>query len=226
MSLLSRSAGLLALMLGLGAAAAAAQETDHGGTFKWYIGGQAGLLNFVTPAQSRSSIFTTGGNVLITAHRAGLLLEMDEGFGSKEASTFADPTAGGVARAVTFNHIRKYSAMLTAHPVSPAAPIQPYLGLGFGLMHVVNPQLPGSTFATEDQRQAALDAANDAGSTGFGAALLGLQFKLDRFALFGQGQITTSAARTKLIVNPTVTLTGGLRISLGNAREGLSGGGY
>ena len=62
------------------------------------------------------------------------MLSFEEGVGSNETSSYTD--ANGVQN-VTFNDIRKYSAVLMAFPVRAAA--QPFLGIGYGLIHVVNP---------------------------------------------------------------------------------------
>jgi opacity protein-like surface antigen len=218
MSLLSRSAAMIALTLGFGAAAVAAQEPGRGRAFRWYFGGEAGVLNYKTTAQTRGSVFSAGGHILVVAHRTGLMLGVDEAFGNDQVGAYTDVSG---TNAVGFNHLRKYSAMLTAFPVKPTSVLQPYLGLGFGLLHAVNPTLLSPT-ATP----AAQDVAGDRSSTGFGSVMGGLQFNLDRFTVFGQYQITTSPNRSKVLEGPTHAIMGGIRVSLGNANEGLSGGGY
>jgi hypothetical protein len=55
------------------------------------------------------------------AKRTGLLLSFDEAVGSNETSSYSD--VNGVQN-VTFNDIRKYSAMLMAFPLlRPSSPI-------------------------------------------------------------------------------------------------------
>jgi hypothetical protein len=106
-------------------------------------------------------------------------------------------------------------------------PIQPYFGVGLGIMQVVNPKTDGPQ-----------QAAEEVGSTGFASFLGGVQFKVARFVGFGQAQITTAPAVQRssgfganvgigrLVEGPTYTLSAGLRIGLGNARERAVGGGY
>jgi hypothetical protein len=181
---------------------------------------------FKTPTQSRSAIPTFGGQALIVAKRTGLMLSFEEGVGSDETSAYTD--VGGV-QPVTFNDIRKYSATLMAFPIRSAA--QPYFGVGYGLIHVVNPRpLAGGSSSN----------ATDLGSSGFGTFIGGLQFQVGRMMAFGQYQITTSpsghtivdqtgnfVASGRLLDGPTHTFTGGLRIGLGSARdEGTRAGGY
>lgn len=213
---------VVALALCFGAAQLAAQEPGSG-DFQWYIGGQAGVLNFRTSGQDRTTIPTAGGHIMITARRTGLLISVEEAFGSDEVAFFTDGV--GAEHAVTFNDIRKYSATLIASPLR--IPIQPYLGVGVGIMHVVNPQTTGPQ-----------QAANEIGSSGFGSFIGGVQFKLARFVGFGQYQITTAPSiqqssgfgadvgTGRVLEGPTHTFSAGLRIGLGNARERASGGGY
>jgi hypothetical protein len=225
MRMLIRSIPAAALLLGLGTADLAAQQPGNG-NFQWYVGGQGGAMFFKTPTQGRSGIPTFGGQALIVARRTGLMLSFEEGVGSNETSAYTD--ANGV-QSVTFNDIRKYSAMLMAFPIRSAA--QPYLGVGYGILHVVNPT-PASAGAFQS------DAA-ELGSFGFGSFVGGLQFQVGRFMAFGQYQITTSPSQKtvtsgdgtllavgRLLDGPTHTFMGGLRIGLGSAREGVRNGGY
>jgi hypothetical protein len=224
MRMVIRSIPVLALALGLGVAQASAQQPGNG-DFQWYIGPQAGVMVFQTPAQDSKAIPVFGGQTLIVARRTGLMISVEEAVGSDEVSGYDDVNG---AQTVTFNDIRKYSAVLMAFPIKAAA--QPYLGVGFGIMHVVNPQVGGTAFQGD---------ASDLGSTGFGTFLGGLQFQLGRFMAFGQYQITTSPSQKtvtsgdgtllavgRLLDGPTHTFMGGLRIGLGSAREGVRNGGY
>ena len=223
MRMVTRIFPVVALALGLGAAQLSAQQPGNG-SFQWYIGGQGGVVNFKTPAQTRGGIPSAGGHILIIAKRTGLLLSVDEAFGSDEVSSYTDGV--GTTQVVTFDDIRKYTAALMAFPLN--LPIQPYFGLGVGIMHVVSPSnpVPSSTAAVE------------LGSTGFGTFIGGVQFKVARFIGFGQYQITTGASiqrssgfganagTGRLVEGPTHSLTAGLRIGLGGARERPTGGGY
>lgn len=225
MRMVKRSIPVAALALALSTAGLAAQEPGNG-NFQWYIGPQAGVTVFRTATQDRSAIPTFGGQTLIVARRTGLLLSVEEAVGSDETSAYLD--ANGV-QSVTFNDIRKYSAVLMAFPIRAAA--QPYLGVGYGIMHVVNPQ-PASAAAFQED-------AVELGSTGFGTFLAGVQFQVGRLMAFGQYQITTSPsnhtvtdesgnvlAYGRLLEGPTHTFSGGLRIGLGGARESVKTGGY
>lgn len=225
MRIVSLRIPVIAFALCLGAAQLEAQEPGNG-AFQWYIGGQGGILNFRTSAQDRDNMPMAGGHLLITARRTGLLLSVEEGLGSDEVAAFTD--AFGATQFATFNDIRKYSATLMAFPLR--IPIQPYLGLGVGVIHVVNPSTTGSA---ESQQ-----AARELGSSGFGTFIGGVQFKVARFVGFGQYQITSGSSHQRssgfgadvatgqLLMGPTHAFSAGLRIGLGNARERARGGGY
>jgi hypothetical protein len=218
----TRSMSVAALAVCLGAASLPAQGPVQG-DFQWYVGGQAGVLVFRASSQTRGGVFMAGGHTLITARRTGLLLSVDEGIGSNEQSVYYD--ASGAQQTVVFNDIRKYSAVLMAFPIRSAA--QPFLGIGVGLLHAVNPQTTGTTFVSPAAQAQAQQDARDLGSTGFLTFVGGLQFKVGRLVAFGQYQLTSaqgdktleSGASGRLIVGSTHTFSGGLRVSLGSAKE-------
>lgn len=221
----SRGLAVVALAMTVGATALVAQAPVQG-DFQWYVGGQAGVLVFRTPAQTRGGMFTAGGHTLITARRTGLWLSVEEGIADGELSAFFDGT--GTTQDVTFNDLRKYSAVLMAFPVRSAA--QPYIGVGAGILHAVNPQ-PVGTFASPAALAAAQEDAADLGTHGFATLVGGLQFKLGRMVAFGQYQLTSSpgnktlesGASGRLISGATHTLTGGIRIGLGSAKDSPRG---
>jgi hypothetical protein len=115
-----------------------------------------------------------------------------------------------------------------AFPIRSAA--QPYVGVGFGILHAVNPQ-PVGTFASPAALAAAQEDAADLGTHGFGTLVGGLQFKLGRLVAFGQYQLTSSpgnktlesGASGRLISGATHTLTGGIRIGLGSSKDSPRG---
>lgn len=216
MRMLGRTAAVLGLACLAQAPSLSAQSIIGFESFKWYFGGQAGFTVFETPAQTRGGIFTAGGHMLVTARRTGLLLAVEEGIKTNQVSSFPDATAPGGVRQVVFNDLRKYSATILAFPFKTIA--QPYLGIGFGLMQTVK-EYPSGTFASQAARDAATATAHELGSYSFANFTGGVQIRVSEFAIFGQYQITT-ARSGRLLTGPTHAFTGGLRISLGDAREG------
>jgi hypothetical protein len=230
MSVLSRKISLVALVCGFGAASLSAQSLHRKDVFQWYVGGQAGVLIYKTPTQSRGGKLMVGAHTLIKARRTGLLLAVDEMFAKDQTSSFSSSASPGGTESVTFNDIRRYSATLMAFPIRSA--MQPYLGIGVGLMHVVNPQTVVNT-STEQQA-----VASSLGSSGYGTLVGGLQLNVGRLMAFGQYQVTTGprshtvttgtgatavTSSGRLIEGMTHSIMGGLRFSLGSSRESISG---
>jgi hypothetical protein len=222
-----------ALALCLGTARLTAQQPGNG-AFQWYVGGHGGIINFDTPAAGRQTDPLGGAHLLITARRTGLLLSVEQSFGSAKAAGYTmqifDSTNTFVSQSavpVTFKYLRKYSAMLMAFPIK--GPITPFLGIGVGVMHTGG--------HTPDD-----GVSSSIGSSGFASLVGGLNFRVSRFSAFGQYQVTTSPREQTVsfkdtegftFVNfgnfytgPTHTFTAGLRFNFGNARERATGGGY
>jgi len=174
---------------------------------------------------------------LIVAKRTGLLLSLEQGFGSDETSSYdfvvVDSALGGAAISggtvnTTFSGLRKFSAVLMAFPIKNEY-LNPYLGAGVGILQTTGNE-------PDDETTSAL------GSSGFGTLIGGLEFRISRFTAFGQYQITTKPSVDevaspignglwlhefgRLTVDGTHTFTAGLRFDLGGARESVKSGGY
>lgn len=223
-----------ALALCLGTARLAAQQPGNG-TFQWYVGGHGGIINFDTPVAGRQTDPLGGAHLLITAKRTGLLLSVEQSFGSAKQAGYTtqifDSTGTFVSQSavpVTFKYLRKYSAMLMAFPIK--GPATPFFGVGLGIMHT------GGHTPDDGGVSSAI------GSSGFASLVGGLNFRVSRFSAFGQYQVTTSPRMQlasiqdsegftfvsfgNFYTGPTHTFTAGLRFNLGNARERATGGGY
>jgi hypothetical protein len=104
--------------------------------------------------------------------------------------------------------------------------LEPYLGFGFGILHTVGTEV-GGFFTDPDDAAAANEEAVNRGSSGFGSLIGGLQYRLSpKLVVYGQYQVTSSPSAGSLLVGPTHTMVAGLRFGLGNAKEGVRGGGY
>ncbi len=223
MRMLTRLLSLATLAVLMNATLARAQQVEHGiGSNQWYIGAHGGVLIFETAAQERGGMPMAGGHLLVTVKRTGLLVSVDEGFGDNERSAYADTSAIGGTRGAAFNNIRKYSFILMAFPIKK--PVTPFFGVGFGIIHAVNPQ-PLGPFGSPTDMENAAEETNRRGSSGFGSFVGGFQFRVSRVAAFGQYQITSSPSR-KLLIGPTHSFAAGVRVGLGGAKEGITGGNY
>ena len=232
MRIFSRAIPLLALTAFAAANSVQAQSASSKATdvaqvrdnrFKWFFGAQVGAMVFETPAQSRTGVPAFGAHVAVVSKRGGLMVGVDEGFGSSDSSAFVDEGSGGIARPVSFDRLRRYSFNLTGYPVR--GKLEPYLGVGFGLLQVINPQL-GGVFTSPGQAAESADEANQKAATGFMSFLAGVQFRVGRMAAFGQYQISSSPSAGNLLRGSGHLIMGGLRFSLGSSKENMKGGGY
>ncbi len=214
---------ILALATMGGTTAVEAQQLRED-SYRWYIAPQGGMMFFETQTQSSTAIPVFGVQAMIIGKRGGLLVSWEEAFGSDETSAFGDATAPNGAREVTFDRLRKYSAIMMAYPLRSR--LEPYLGFGFGILHTVGTEV-GGFFTDPDDAAAANQEAVERGSSGFGSLVGGLQYRMSpKLVLYGQYQVTSSPGAGSLLVGPTHTLVAGLRFGLGNAKEGVRGGGY
>ena len=220
MRMLSRIIPVVALAAFSLSPSLGAQEKRSGDAFSWYIGPQGGTIIFETPNQTQGAIPSVGGHFLIMARRTGLLLSFDEGIAQDQKTSFADPSAPGGVRSVTFNDLRKYSAILVAYPLR--GHLQPFLGVGLGILQTGN-EYPQNT-VTQVEKDSLTSVANSLGSYGFGTGLIGLQAKAGGVALFGQAQVMTGPSSGKLLTGASFAFAGGIRISLGSAREDVTSG--
>jgi hypothetical protein len=111
--------------------------------------------------------------------------------------------------------------MLLAMPVQTH--FQPFIGVGFGIMRTIKNYPDNTGLVTADEIQQAKDRAGEAGSYGFGSATAGFQVRAGGVALYGPYQISTGPGNNKLLVGANHTVMGGVRISLGSAREDVGG---
>jgi hypothetical protein len=199
-------------MVALGAASLPAQNppSERSDSWQWYVGPQGGVMLFETPSQTRSGIPVAGGHLLVIARHAGLKVSFEEAIGNDELS--AIPSGTGTAIDVTFNNIRRYSGVLTIFPWSGG--IQPYLGMGFGIQHVVHPNVEG-VFGSQAEAAAAQQEADDRSGAGFVSGMVGLQLRpTNAVVLYGSYHLVSSAG-DRLILGPTHTVSAGIRIGLG-----------
>ena len=238
MRILKQSMALVALGSLFVVAPSAAQKAGTS-PFKWYVGAHGGVTSFRTNAGGRDLMPVAGGHILITAKRTGLLLSVDQGFGSDvptqtlyEIRDAGDTTIQAGVSNWTFQGIRRYSAILMAYPVRNAN-IQPFVGLGVGIAHTTGNSAGPFTDGNIE---------SNLSSTGFGTAVAGLEFRVGPLSAFGQYQITTKQGFKQVsnalqggfrridygewTMGAFHTITGGLRLSLGSARESGGSGGY
>ncbi len=205
-----RTLGTLALVATL--TLPAALQAQRGDSYTWKLGLQAGSMIFQTQTQGSKVIPSAGAHFLIMGKRSGLMVGVDEGFGSDEES-----------RLIVFNDLRRYQAVMLAFPL--ALPLEPYFGVGGGLLQVVGPRV-SSLITDPFEREQILASADDATAHAYATLLAGVQGRWGRLNVFGQGQISTAPGRDNLLKGALYSIHGGIRIGLGGTKEGVRAGGY
>ncbi len=211
MTLYRRAVGAFALAATLATfpQTAAAQRGD---SFSWKLGVQGGSMIFQTQTEDTELVPSGGAHFLIMARRSGLMVGIDEGFGTDQRSGL-----------VLFNDLRRYQAVMMAYPVS--LPLEPYFGAGGGLMQIVSPRI--DPVVTDPFERAQLQELAEEGSThAFATFLGGVQGRWGRVTVFGQYQLHTSAGDNSLLHGVMHSIHGGIRIGLGSTRESSRGSSY
>ena len=194
--------------------------------FNWYWGAQGGF--FVSKTNTQPYVYDpiAGGHWLITSRRTALYVAYEQAFFLSDANAVIfDPNSSGCSvgaapcRDVSFNGVRRLMFGVLAYPTQKV--IEPFGGGGFALMQILNPVVdcPGcdlSQFAQADDR------ANETSSKAFFWLAGGLQInyssKLNVFAQY----LMTSSASNFLLLSNTHSLQGGVRVSLGTSKEGIT----
>jgi Outer membrane protein beta-barrel domain len=194
--------------------------------FQWYWGAQGGFFLSKTNTEPYAYDPIVGGHWLITSRRTALYVAYEQAiFLSDAHAVLFDPASttssvGPGFRDVTFHDMRRLMFGVLAYPTQKV--IEPFGGGGFALMQVMNPVVDCSSCANLGEAVTAQDKAQDAASKAFFWIMGGLQInyssKLNVFAHY----LLTSSANNFLLASNTHTLQGGIRISLGNAKEGVT----
>jgi hypothetical protein len=188
--------------------------------YQWYWGAQGGAFISKTNLQPYVYDPMVGGHWLITARRTALYVAYEQAvFLSDAKAVIFDPNASGATRDVTFHDMRRIMFGVLAYPVSKI--IEPFGGGGFALMQVLNPQVDCSGCSLSEAVEAG-DRVHDASSKAFFWVMGGLQInyssKLNVFAHY----LITSSAPNFLIEGNTHSMQGGIRLSLGTSKEGIT----
>ena len=195
--------------------------------FQWYWGAQGGAFVSKTNVQTFVYDPIVGGHWLITSRRTALYVAYEQAvFLSKASAVIFDPSSsqssvGSGFRDVQFKDMRRIMFGVLAYPTQKV--IEPFGGGGFALMQVLNPEIscPAGGCSTSELAEAGA-RVRDASSRAFFWLMGGLQInyssKLNVFAHY----LMTSSASNFLLQSNTHTLQGGIRISMGSSKEGIT----
>ena len=202
-----------------------AQGHGFNTNFQWYWGAQGGAFISKTVTQPYVYDPIVGGHWLIKSRRTALYVAYEQAIFLTAAQTVIfDPNStnssvGPDFRDVTFHDMRRLMFGVLAFPAQKV--IEPFAGGGFALMQVLNPTVD-CTGCNMSQAVEADDRVHTAASKAFFWVMGGLQInyssKLNVFAHY----LLTSSAANFLLQSNTHTLQGGIRLSLGTSKEGIT----
>jgi len=189
---------------------------------KWYWGAQGGLFVFKTNYDSYAFEPTFGGHWLVTGNRTALYVAYEQSFFlSARRTTLVEPDGTIEPGNVAFHDMRRLMVGVLAFPAQKR--VEPFAGAGLAIMQRLNPEVTCSSCQNLSQFAQLQDEADAAASKAFFWWMGGVDIKQGRLALYGH-YILTSSARGFLIQGTTHTFQGGIRYSLGSAKEGVTEG--
>jgi len=189
-------------------------------SFQWFWGAQTGLFLHQTNFEGYHADPIIGAHWLITAKRTALLVVYEQAFFTGDShATIIEPSGTLNPGNVAFRDMRRIMIGLLAFPAQKA--VQPFAGAGFALMEVLNPTVTCSSCTTPADQATIQEEANNAASKAFVWFMGGVDIRQGKLSLFGHYTLTSSA-KDFLILGTTHTIQGGLRYSLGSAKESIA----
>jgi hypothetical protein len=187
---------------------------------KWYWGAQGGLFVFKTNFDNYVFEPTFGGHWLITGKKTALYVSYEQSFFlSASHATIVEPGGNVEPGNISFKDARRIMLGVLAFPAQLR--VEPFGGGGFMIVELLNPTVEKCTGCTLADLGSLQDEANNASSKAFFWWMGGIDIKQGRLALYGHYILTSSAANF-LIQGTTHTFQGGIRYSLGSAKEGIT----
>ncbi len=178
------------------------------------------ILAFRTNFESLSFEPTIGGHWLITGKKTALYVAYDQSFFlSARHTTIIEPGGAVNPGNVSFKDARRIMLGVLAFPAQLR--VEPFAGGGFAIVELLNTVATCASCTSLAQAAQLQDNASNAASKAFFWWMGGIDIKQGRLALYGH-YILTSSAATFLISGTTHTFQGGLRYSMGSAKEGLT----
>ncbi|MDQ3811803.1 MAG: hypothetical protein M3336_16090 [Chloroflexota bacterium] len=181
----------------------------------WIWGAKTGLMSFSTTTSKNVAAPMIGAEWLITRSRAALYVSIDQAFFNETVGLF-DPTAG-TDRTVQIGDMRRTSVALLAFPTRVRS-VRPYGGIGLALNIIQDVSVRVAPGDSSDLRAFARQVLDEKDRA---AVLLmgGVQGRVGRVSVFGQG--TLMPARQRFLLNDRATffLETGVRWNFGSSVE-------
>jgi len=200
-----RSLAIAALLVLASAAPLAAQIQDWQN--QWYWGAKGGIVSYTLPSGTVNQP-QVGAEWMITAKRTALYAAYSSTL-KKSGDTFT--TDNGTSVPAVYDALQRIQIAILVLPWN--GPIQPYAGGGFVIETLSNAQVNSATPTTT---QTTFVQQNSSG--GFALAMVGLQIRVGKLAVFGQAQFSPQG-RGFMLQNGSSSFEAGVRYAFLGSRE-------
>lgn len=208
----------VAALVALDVSAAAAQSTRH---FKdsWFWGLKAGETFYQVQSHPNGLAPLGGIDWLITRTNGGLYVSFDHSFLTRDSVFVNDSISplDTVPRTVNLSGLRRFTLAGMLFPMQSYR-LHPYFGLGVALHHIAK-ATPRGPYRNGTQQQLVLATVQQFRSAASPVVIMGAQYRLLRFSVFGQATATPANENFFLFTgsNWRTTVEGGLRYNVGSS---------
>jgi hypothetical protein len=164
----------------------------------WFWGVKAGGFTLADSGQKYVQAPLAGIDWMITRQHGGLYVSAGQAFFSQHSFTLRDPDfpADSGLRPVALKNMRKLDVAVMGFP-GDHLKFHPYAGIGFTLSEV-GTAVPEGPFSSDDQINFANNVIDQERVAFSPLIMIGAQYRLTRFSVFGQG--TVSPAQKSFIL--------------------------
>jgi len=200
-----RSLAIATLLVLVSAAPLAAQIQEWQN--QWYWGAKGGLLSYSLPS-GKANQPQAGAEWMITAKRTALYASYSTTF-KQTGDNFV--TSTGATVPAVYDAVQRIQIAILVLPWN--GNIQPYAGGGFVIETLSNAAVNSATPTTS---QTTFIQQNSSG--GFALAMVGLQLRVGKLAVFGQAQFSPQG-RGFMLPNGSSSFEAGVRYAFLSSRE-------
>ncbi len=182
----------------------------------WFWGVKTGVATFSPTLGPSETAATYGAEWLITRTHGGLYVSFDQANVSTTSAVF-DPSLDGSARPVSVSKMNRVGFAALAFPWR-LGNVRPYAGLGVSvdLVGSARPMLADNESDVDD---AVFERIDESKSQAAVMAMGGVQFQMQRAAVFVQASLVPGQSRFLLGDNALGFFEAGLRYNFGSSRD-------
>jgi hypothetical protein len=183
----------------------------------WFWGVKSGVASFSPTLGGNETAATYGAEWLITRTHAGLYVSFDQAKVSTTSAVLDANSSDGV-RPVSVSKLNRVGFAALAFP-KRFGNVRPYAGLGLSvdLVGSARPMVADNENGVDD---AVFERIDEQKSQAAVLGMAGVQFQVQRAAVFVQASVVPGQSGFLLGENPLAFFEAGLRYNFGSSREG------